>query len=178
MPWLQAPMADSPRGSIRGFAWLIVLAIGAATATYGIHGVEEHCHFFKEMKQARALREKLLAQFVFNRESVHGLANSVARASTYPGGEDVAKYYRDYLDRVVAVSKADIQGGSALDQLISAGDFTTMKVLTSAVVITAEIFLSCGSSFSYRALYLAPDTPLPFHPRRSSSGFRSVLVLC
>jgi NADH dehydrogenase FAD-containing subunit len=25
--------------------------------------VEEHCHFFKEMKQARALREKLLAQF-------------------------------------------------------------------------------------------------------------------
>src|SRR6267142_137586 len=42
---------------------VLVLAAGATVATYGIPGVEEHCHFFREMKDARALREKILAQF-------------------------------------------------------------------------------------------------------------------
>jgi zinc protease len=57
---------------------------------------------------ARA-RRKILASFVFGRESVHSLADTVARASTYPGGEDVAAFYRDYLEKVLAVTKADIQ---------------------------------------------------------------------
>ncbi len=57
---------------------------------------------------ARA-RRKLLAQFVFSRESVHSLADTVARASTYPGGEDVGKFLADYLDRLLSVSKADVQ---------------------------------------------------------------------
>jgi zinc protease len=57
---------------------------------------------------ARA-RKKLLARFVFSRESVHSLADAVARTSTYPGGDDVAKFFADYLDRVLKVSKADVQ---------------------------------------------------------------------
>lgn len=54
-------------------------------------------------------RKKLLARFVFSRESVHSLADAISRTSTYPGGEDVAKFFAEYLDRVVAVSKADVQ---------------------------------------------------------------------
>lgn len=57
---------------------------------------------------ARA-RRKILASFVFSRESVHSLADTVARTSTYPGGEDPEKYWRNYLDTVLKVSKDDIQ---------------------------------------------------------------------
>ncbi|HJZ57424.1 MAG TPA: pitrilysin family protein, partial [Gemmataceae bacterium] len=57
---------------------------------------------------ARA-RRKILARFVFGRESVHSLADTIAQVSTYPGGDDPAKYFSDYLARVVAVDKADIQ---------------------------------------------------------------------
>jgi zinc protease len=58
-------------------------------------------------------RRKILAGFVFSRESVHSLADAIARVSTYPGGEDVAKYYRDYLTRLGAVTKADVQRAAA-----------------------------------------------------------------
>lgn len=54
-------------------------------------------------------RRKLLAKYVFGRESVHRLADSIARASTYPGGEDVAQFYATYLDRLGAVTPADVQ---------------------------------------------------------------------
>jgi zinc protease len=54
-------------------------------------------------------RRKILASVVFGRESVHGQANAIARTSAYPGGEDVAKFYQDYLDRILSVSKSDIQ---------------------------------------------------------------------
>ncbi|HEY3788289.1 MAG TPA: pitrilysin family protein, partial [Urbifossiella sp.] len=54
-------------------------------------------------------RRKILARFVFSRESVHSLADAIARASTYPGGQDVARYYRDYLTRLAAITKADVQ---------------------------------------------------------------------
>lgn len=54
-------------------------------------------------------RRKILASFIFSRESVHSLCDAVARTSTYPGGEDVAKFFKDYLDRVEKVTKADIQ---------------------------------------------------------------------
>ncbi|MBY0459707.1 MAG: insulinase family protein, partial [Gemmataceae bacterium] len=57
---------------------------------------------------ARA-RRKILAGFIFSRESVHDLCNVVARTSTYPGGEDVGKFFKDYLDRVLKVSKEDVQ---------------------------------------------------------------------
>lgn len=57
---------------------------------------------------ARA-RRKILASFVFSRESVHSLADAVSRTSTYPGGEDVGKFLQDYLDRVLKVTKEDIQ---------------------------------------------------------------------
>ncbi|MBA4186528.1 MAG: insulinase family protein [Planctomycetaceae bacterium] len=54
-------------------------------------------------------RKKLLARFVFSRESIHSLADAISRTSTYPGGEDVAKFFADYLERIVAVTKADVQ---------------------------------------------------------------------
>ena len=54
-------------------------------------------------------RRKLLANFVFARESAHSLADSIARVSTYPTGADVAKYYRDYLAALAAVTPADVQ---------------------------------------------------------------------
>ncbi len=57
---------------------------------------------------ARA-RRKLLANFVFQRESVHDLADAVARVSTYPTGDNVAKFFADYLDGILKVSKADVQ---------------------------------------------------------------------
>lgn len=57
---------------------------------------------------ARA-RRKILASFIFSRESVHSLCDAVARTSTYPGGEDVARFFKDYLERVLKVSKEDIQ---------------------------------------------------------------------
>ena len=53
--------ADSPKREVSYRT--LVLTIGAVTATYDIPGVEEHCHFFREMKDARALRESILAQF-------------------------------------------------------------------------------------------------------------------
>jgi zinc protease len=60
----------------------------------------------EELKRAR---RKLLASYVFDREDIHRFADSLARASAYPAGENVAKYYGDYLDRLLAVSKDDIQ---------------------------------------------------------------------
>ncbi|VTR96069.1 peptidase m16 : Predicted Zn-dependent peptidases OS=bacterium UASB270 GN=U27_00685 PE=3 SV=1: Peptidase_M16: Peptidase_M16_C: Peptidase_M16: Peptidase_M16_C [Gemmata massiliana] len=57
---------------------------------------------------ARA-RRKILASFLFSRESVHSLCDAIARTSTYPGAEDVSKFFQNYLDRVLKVSKDDIQ---------------------------------------------------------------------
>ena len=54
-------------------------------------------------------RRKILAGRVFARESVHDLANSIAQTSALPVGEDVTKFFQEYLDAVLAVSKADIQ---------------------------------------------------------------------
>lgn len=54
-------------------------------------------------------RRKILASVVFGRESVHSLANSIARTATYTGGEDVAKFYQHYLERILAISKTDVQ---------------------------------------------------------------------
>ncbi len=46
---------------------------------------------------ARA-RRKILSSFVFSRESVHSLADAISVPSTYPGGEDVVKFFQNYLD--------------------------------------------------------------------------------
>ncbi len=57
---------------------------------------------------ARA-RRKILASFIFSRESVHSLADTISRTSTYPTGADPQKYWQNYLETVLKVSKADIQ---------------------------------------------------------------------
>jgi len=54
-------------------------------------------------------RRKIIAKFVFSRENAHTLADTIAKASTYPGGENVGKYYSDYLTRLAAVTKDDVQ---------------------------------------------------------------------
>ncbi|HEY1191523.1 MAG TPA: insulinase family protein, partial [Gemmata sp.] len=54
-------------------------------------------------------RRKILASFIFSRESVHSLCDAVARTSTYPGGEDVAQFFKDYLGRIEKITKEDIQ---------------------------------------------------------------------
>lgn len=57
---------------------------------------------------ARA-RRKVLAQFIFAADDVHNLANAIARAASYPGGEDVTRFYTTYLERLVQVQSQDIQ---------------------------------------------------------------------
>lgn len=54
-------------------------------------------------------KRKLLAGFIFSRESVHNLADAISRASVYPGGEDVGAFLRAYLDSLLKVTKDDIQ---------------------------------------------------------------------
>src|ERR1043166_108443 len=61
---------------------VVVLAAGVTVPTYGIPGVEEHCHFFREMKDARALREKILAQF---ERAMQLDGDGRARASRFAG---------------------------------------------------------------------------------------------
>lgn len=57
---------------------------------------------------ARA-RKKILASLIFSRESVHDQADAIARIACYPGGEDVAAYHRQFVQRLLAVTPADIQ---------------------------------------------------------------------
>jgi zinc protease len=57
---------------------------------------------------ARA-RRKVLAQFIFAADDVHNLANAIARAACYPGGEDVTRFYVTYLERLLQVQSQDIQ---------------------------------------------------------------------
>jgi zinc protease len=61
-----------------------------------------------DVELARA-RRKIIAGFVFSREGTHELANAIAKASTYPNGTNIAKYYGDYLARLAAVTKDDVQ---------------------------------------------------------------------
>ncbi len=58
-------------------------------------------------------RRKILANFVFGRESVHSLADTIARASVYTDGGDAVAYYQTYLDRLAALTPADIQKAAA-----------------------------------------------------------------
>ncbi len=57
---------------------------------------------------ARA-RRKVLAQFIFAADDVHNLANAIARAACYPGGEDVPRFYTTHLERLLQVQPRDIQ---------------------------------------------------------------------
>lgn len=57
---------------------------------------------------ARA-RRQVLAHFIFAADDTHNLANAIARAASYPAGEDVSQFYGTYLDRLVQVQSQDIQ---------------------------------------------------------------------
>jgi len=55
--------------------------------------------------ELKNVRRRILASFLFNRESVHNLADLVARSVTY---KDI-DYLKNYLDKVMAVTPAEIQ---------------------------------------------------------------------
>jgi zinc protease len=59
------------------------------------------------------VRRKILANFVFGRESVHNLCDSIARASVYTDGGDAVGFYQVYLNRVAALTPADVQKAAA-----------------------------------------------------------------
>ncbi|HEX4609949.1 MAG TPA: insulinase family protein, partial [Urbifossiella sp.] len=65
-----------------------------------------------EAELSRA-RRKILANFVFGRESAHSLADSLARASVYTEGGDAVGFYQTYLNRIAALTPADIQKTAA-----------------------------------------------------------------
>lgn len=52
-------------------------------------------------------KRKLLAGFIFSRESVHNLADAISRASVYT--DDAGTFLQGYLDRLLKVTKDDIQ---------------------------------------------------------------------
>ncbi|MCS6866709.1 MAG: pitrilysin family protein [Gemmataceae bacterium] len=54
-------------------------------------------------------RRKILASFIFSRESVMSMARAIADTSIYPVAEDVATFFKQYLEAVLKVSKDDIQ---------------------------------------------------------------------
>jgi len=41
----------------------LVLTVGGTTNTFGIKGVEEHCHFLKDLQDSRSIRNKILTCF-------------------------------------------------------------------------------------------------------------------
>jgi zinc protease len=52
-------------------------------------------------------KRKLLAGFIFSRESVHNLADALSRASVYT--DDAGTFLQSYLDRLLKVTKDDVQ---------------------------------------------------------------------
>ncbi len=65
-----------------------------------------------EVELSRA-RRSILANFVFGKESVHNLCDSLARASVYTDGGDAVAFYQTYLNRVAALTPADLQKAAA-----------------------------------------------------------------
>jgi len=55
----------------------LVVTVGAKTNTFGIEGVEEHCHFLKEISDAKHIRTKLVN--CFERASVPGISEEEKR---------------------------------------------------------------------------------------------------
>jgi zinc protease len=52
-------------------------------------------------------KRKLLAGFIFSRESVHNLADALSRASVYT--DDAGTFLQSYLERLLKVTKEDVQ---------------------------------------------------------------------
>ncbi|KAF7342050.1 FAD/NAD(P)-binding domain-containing protein [Mycena venus] len=58
------PLADATTGTPFTLRWdKIVLAAGAYSQTFGVPGVKEHAHFLKDVKDARAIRVRILECF-------------------------------------------------------------------------------------------------------------------
>jgi len=58
------PLANAGTGSAFTLRWdKIVIAAGAYSQTFGVPGVKEHAHFLKDVKDARAIRIRILECF-------------------------------------------------------------------------------------------------------------------
>ena len=81
----------------------LIVTVGAKTNTFNIPGVEEHCHFLKEVSDAKNIRTKLLN--CFERASVPGISEEEKRRrlsfviiGAGPAGLEfaAAKQYEDF----------------------------------------------------------------------------------
>jgi NADH:ubiquinone reductase (non-electrogenic) len=83
---------------------ILVIAVGAGNNTYGIPGVEEHALFLKEVADARAIRQRIIA--CCERASVPGLGDEERRRLVHvvvvgggPTGVEFAAEMYDFLTR-------------------------------------------------------------------------------
>ncbi|KAL3922076.1 MAG: hypothetical protein SGILL_002398 [Bacillariaceae sp.] len=81
----------------------LVVAVGARSNTFGIPGVEEHCHFLKEANHARAIRRKIVD--LFEKASLPGTSeDEIRRLLTFaiigagPTGTETAAELRDFVE--------------------------------------------------------------------------------
>jgi NADH dehydrogenase len=103
---------------------VLVLAIGAVTASFGIEGVEEHALGLKSMADAEHVRSEILNHF--ERVSAAGLASSpeldVIIVGGGPTGVELAGGIRELYDKVLARDFPDIDVEQATITLVEATD--------------------------------------------------------
>lgn len=82
----------------------LIVTVGAKTNTFNIPGVEEHCHFLKEVSDAKNIRTKLLN--CFERASVPGISEEEKRRrlsfviiGAGPAGLEFAAELRDFIEQ-------------------------------------------------------------------------------
>lgn len=82
----------------------LVVTVGAKTNTFGIPGVEENCHFLKEISDAKHIRTKLVN--CFERASVPGISDEEKRRrlsfviiGAGPAGLEFAAELRDFIEQ-------------------------------------------------------------------------------
>jgi len=82
----------------------LVLSVGAMTNTFGIPGVEEHCHFIKETTDAIKIRKKIIN--CFERAKVPGISDEEKRKrlsfvviGAGPAGLEFTAELRDFVEQ-------------------------------------------------------------------------------
>jgi len=82
----------------------LVVTIGAKTSTFGIPGVEEHCSFLKEIKDAKTIRTKIVN--CFERAHMPSLTDDERRnlltfavIGAGPAGVEFAAELRDFIEQ-------------------------------------------------------------------------------
>uniref|UniRef100_A0A0G4FMA0 FAD/NAD(P)-binding domain-containing protein n=1 Tax=Chromera velia CCMP2878 TaxID=1169474 RepID=A0A0G4FMA0_9ALVE len=83
---------------------MLVVAVGAQTATYGIPGVAEHCYFFKQVEHAAAVRKAI--GNCFEKANLPGLSEEQRRnlltfviVGAGPTGVELTGELRDFVEK-------------------------------------------------------------------------------